>query len=493
MDAARTPVIVGTGQINDRPADPADGLDSLGLMEAALHRADADAGGGWLTALDTLSTVDQISCPELTGIAPALAARLGATPARAETTAMPHGDSPIRLLNQAANRIAGGEATVCAVVGAEALRTAAKRAAAEGKRPGDILRGSPKRKINPYRRAFGLVAPTDMYPLYENACRHAWGQTLAEGQQETGAIWSRLAATAAATDSAWLRNGATAEEITTPSPANRPIAHPYTKLMVANASVNQGAGFLVTSLAEARRRGIPDDRLVFVGAGAGADEPYELLSRPNFTASPSMAAVLTATLARNGLATSDLAHVELYSCFPVVPKLARRILGWPADRPASVFGGLTFGGAPVANYMSHAVACMTDLLRGTDARGLLYANGGIVTTNHAIVLSGAPLDVTLPLDPDVQAAADATRADAPALDEDHAGPVTVESWTVFYDRDARPTRGVVVARTPQGARTLAEVPPTDTALIAALTDGSLDPVGQPGTITLEDDRRRFRL
>lgn len=488
----RIPVIVGVGQINDRrEEDRAAGLDSLALMEAALRRAEADAGGDWLSALDTLSTVDQISFPDLTCIAPALADRLGAAPKVTETTEMPHGDSPIRLLNRAANRIAAGEATICAIVGAEALRTAAARAAAEGKRPGDILRSSPKRKVNPYRRAFGLVAPTDMYPLYENACRHAWGQDLAAGQAETGRLWAGLSRVAAETAGAWIRNPVTAEEITTPSPANRPVAHPYLKLMVANASVNQGAGSLVTSLAEARRRGIPDARLVHVGAGAAAQEPYELLDRPDFTASPSMETVLARTLDFNGLTAEDLALVELYSCFPVVPKLARRSLNWPEDRPVSTFGGLTFGGAPVANYMSHAVVAMTRALRGTADRGLLYANGGIVTTNHAIVISGAPLDTTLPRDPDVQAEADAKRAPVPALDEDHEGPVTLESWTVLYDRQARPVRGIVVARTPAGARTLAEVPPEDAALIATLTDGAIDPVGLEGRITAANGTRRF--
>ncbi|MGR3320477.1 MAG: hypothetical protein ACU0DK_00930 [Pseudooceanicola sp.] len=492
-DPQRIPVIVGVGQINDRPEDPVEGLDSLGLMEAALRRADADAGGGWLGTLDALSTVDQISFPDITGIADALAARIGAAPRIAETTEMPHGDSPIRLMNLAANRIGRGEITTAAIVGGEGLRTAAKRAAADGKRPGDILRGNPKRKVHPLRRAFGLLAPTDMYPVYENACRHAWGQSLAEGQAESGAIWSRMAGVAAGNEGAWIRKGATEAEITTPSPANRPIAHPYTKLMVANASVNQGAGFIVTTLAEARRRGVPEDRIVHIGHGAGANEPYEMLERADYTRSPSMETVLTSTLAFNGIAAEDLAHVELYSCFPVVPKLARRTLGWPLEKPVTVFGGLTFGGAPVANYMSHAVVEMVTRLRGTADLGLLYANGGIVTTNHAIVLSGAPRDIAFPQDEDVQDRADAARGPVPALDEDHEGPVTVESWTVFYDRDGAPTRGVVIARTPGGARTLAEVPAADTALVARLTDGSVDPVGMAGGIASRDGKRVFTL
>ena len=78
MDAERTPVIVGVGQINDRPSDPDQGLDTLGLMEASLRRADEDAGGGWLADLDGISTVDQITYLGLTGIPEKLAAAFGA-------------------------------------------------------------------------------------------------------------------------------------------------------------------------------------------------------------------------------------------------------------------------------------------------------------------------------------------------------------------------------------------------------------------------------
>ena len=60
------------------------------------------------------------------------------------------------------------------------------------------------------------------------------------------------------------------------------IAFPYCKLMVANSSVNQGAAFLVTSLAEARARGISDDRVTFVGQGAAAHEPVDLMARVSY-------------------------------------------------------------------------------------------------------------------------------------------------------------------------------------------------------------------
>ena len=43
MDPARIPVIVGVGEVKDRPADPADGLEPMALMAEALRRAEQEA------------------------------------------------------------------------------------------------------------------------------------------------------------------------------------------------------------------------------------------------------------------------------------------------------------------------------------------------------------------------------------------------------------------------------------------------------------------
>ena len=484
--AERVPVIVGVGQANDRPDDPADGLNSLALMAEALELAQRDAAGagGWLADCDALAVVGQISWPQINPVAAKLTARLGMAPAHVEET-LPHGDSPVRMLSEAANRIGRGEAVICAIVGGEALRTAGQLAARTAGTAHDPLRHAAHRRRTGYAQTYGLTVPTDIYPLYENACRAAWGQSLAEGQAESGAIWAQMSAVAAVNPHAWLRQERTADEIVAPAERNRPVAFPYTKLQVANAAVNQGAGFIVTSLAEARRRKVPEDRLIFVGHGAGAHEPASILERPDFVSSASMELVLRAALDRNGLSADGLAAAELYSCFPCVPKMARRVIGWPVDRPVTVFGGLTFGGGPIGNYMSHAVAAMVEHLRGTDGCGLLFGNGGYATCNHALVLSGQSRDARFPQDFDVQAAADAARRPAPPVDEDYAGPAMLETWTVHYARDGNPRSATVVSRTPAGARTLALVPADDTVAIAALTGGLAEPVGSAGRITFD--------
>ncbi|WP_432199632.1 acetyl-CoA acetyltransferase [Erythrobacter sp. W53] len=493
----RIPVIVGVGQINDRPDDPANGLDPTALMAAALHRADEDAGGGWLEACDSLAVVSQLAWPHLNPVDGKLAETLGIAPAHREQTAMPNGDSPIRLLNEAANRIGAGEAKLCAVVGAEALRTAAKLAAArqaankeqgggQQKKP-NALRDASHRVRKGYVQSHGLTVPVDVYPLYENALRHKYGQTLAEAQAESGAIWSGFSQTAAANENAWMREAVSPVDVVTTSGQNRPIAFPYTKLQVANSSVNQGAGFLVTSLAEARRRGVPEGKLIYVGYGAAAHEDNNFMTRARFDGSASLETSISKAMELNTVTTTDLAHVELYSCFPCVPKMARRVLDWPLDRPMSVFGGLTFGGGPIGNYMSHAVASMVDALRESGGKGLLFANGGYATHNHTILISAEPLDAQFPQDFDYQAEADAKRGAVPEMDRDYTGPATLETYTVHYKRDSSVKLGTIVAATPNGDRTLAIVRPDDEQTLAFLTGGTADPIGASGTITRDED------
>lgn len=488
IDASRVPVIVGVGQLNDRPDVPAEGLDALELMEAALHLADADAGGNWLARLDSLAVVDQISFRKLNPLPEKLAERIGARPSLAYQTPIASGDSPILLMNEAANRIAAGEITVAAVVGAEALRTASARAALmakEGARnPRDLGGGM----LKTYQGRYGLAAPIDVYPLYENAGRAAYGQTLDQGQAESAQIWSLFSQVAADNPGAWIKAPRTPEELLASGPENRPIAFPYNKLMVANSAVNQGAAFIVTSLAAALEAGVPEARLIYVWRGAAAHEPDNILARDRYDRTTAMEVSLRRALELNGLGTEDFDFVELYSCFPCVPKMARRVIDWPLDKPASVFGGLTFGGGPIGNYMTHAVVSMVLRLREEGRLGLLFANGGFATHNHTIVIGReAPAAGALPHEFHFQEEADAARDRVPPLVEDYEGAGVIETYTVLYERSGDPRFGVIVGRNARGERFLAKVPASDSAAIAVLTDGRQSPVGMAGSGALNAD------
>jgi hypothetical protein len=312
------------------------------------------------------------------------------------------------------------------------------------------------------------------------ASAHAWGQAPAATQAESADLWARYAAVAADNPSSWLRRAYTAEDIARVTPDNRLIAWPYTKLMVANPMVNQGAAVIVASLAAAREAGVGTSAIVHLVGGAAADEPRDYLARDGYAASPAQDAVLARALDLVDGRRFDA--IELYSCFPCVPKMARRTLGLGADVVPTVTGGLTFFGAPLNDYMLHAVAAMVRRLRSGGGTGLLYGQGEFVTKHHALVLGSDRPDRALDQDFSVAGDAEKRRGPVPPTVMPADGTATLETATILYRRDGTADHGVVILRTEEGARTMAAVAPDDRATLAAITDPDRYPVGREGLI-----------
>ncbi len=487
----RLPVIVGVGEIVDRPQEITQGLEPLALLVEALRRAEADSGGRWLSQIESLDVVNFLSWryrdPEKQ-----LAGRLGITPNHAYYGPV-GGESPIRYLHEAAQRIARGECSVAAVCGAEAQSTATKAERAGLTLPWTPFAhdvAEPKRGAafqKPLAVKLGVFRPVSVYPFYEAATAAHWGQTPREAMAESGALWSAYSKAASDNPNAWLKRRFAPEEITTPSPDNRLIAWPYTKLMVANPMVNMGGAVLMTSLAKARAAGIPEDRLVHIRGGASAEEPRDYLERDQFIESHAQNAVLRAVTQLAGGDGKAFDAIELYSCFPCVPKMARRTLGLGPDVEPTVTGGLTFFGAPLNTYMTHAACAMVRKLRGGARLGLLYGQGGFVTKHHALVLSRqAPL-AALEQETSVQSEADRHRGAVPDFVTEAGGQGTVESFTVIYGRNNEIDHGVVMLRTSANARALARVAAGDRRTLAHLLDMDRTPVGSSGDIVTAED------
>ncbi|WP_295854130.1 acetyl-CoA acetyltransferase [Tardiphaga sp.] len=487
----RIPVIVGVGEYSDHPKELTAGLEPLALITEALKRAEQDAGAKLLHEIDSLDIVNFLSW-RYQDPAKQLSEQLGIAPKHAHYGPV-GGESPIRFIHEAAKRIARGEAVVAAICGAEAQSTATKAERAGVTLPWtpfahdapEPLRGANYQK--PIATTLGVAKPVTVYPFYEAAAAAHWGQTPRQAQQESGELWSRYSKVAADNPEAWLKRAYTPEAITTPTPENRLIAWPYTKLMVANPMVNQAAAILVTSLAKARAAGIPEDRMVHIQGGAAAEEPRDYLDRDQYVESHAQNAVLKVAMALAGGHGSAFDAIELYSCFPVVPKMARRTLGLGADVQPTVAGGLTFFGAPLNDYMAHAACAMVRRLRAGARLGLLYSQGGFVTKHHALVLSREAAAHPLAQDTNVQAEADRDRKPVPAFVTNASGNGTVESFTVIYGRDGQIEHGVVILRTADNARALARVPADDTATLAHLMDQDRTPVGSTGAISTAGD------
>src|SRR5216684_1221630 len=318
----RIPVIVGVGEIVDRPKEISRGLEPLALLEGALKRAEGDSGGKLLGDIQSLDIVNFLSWryrdPEVQ-----LADRLGIKPKHAYYGPV-GGESPIRYLHEAAQRIARGECSVAAVCGAEAQSTATKAERAGVTPPWTPFAHDveePKRGAafqKPLAVKLGVFRPVTVYPFYEAATSAHWGQTPREAMVESGELWSRYSEVAAQNPNAWLKHRFTPAEITAPTADNHLIAWPYTKLQVANPTVNMGAALLMTSLAKARAADIAEDRLIHVWGGASAEEPRDYLIRDQFFQSHPQNAVLKAMMDLVGGDGHAFDAIELYSCFPCV-------------------------------------------------------------------------------------------------------------------------------------------------------------------------------
>lgn len=333
--------------------------------------------------------------------------------------------------------------------------------------------GEERPPVNDAEAAVGLELPVFMYALIESAVRAASGATPEAHLAVIADLWSRFSAVAAGSPHAWIQHRYTPEEIATPSAENRLVSSPYTKLLTANIQVDMASGLILASAQAAERAGIPKDRWVFVHSGAQAQEEWHVSERESLASSPAIRAIGGDALRHAGLAIDEVAHVDLYSCFPAAVEIAAGELGLPIDNPArslTVTGGLTFAGGPGNNYAAHAIASLVPLLRDEpDSYGLVTALGWYLSKHAIGVYSARP-----PKRPYASFDSQPQRPPPRCALTDYAGPATVEAYTVPHRRDGSPEAAIVSALTPDGARVLLRCSKDD-VIEAILAE---DPIGR---------------
>jgi acetyl-CoA C-acetyltransferase len=463
----RTPVIVGVGQLTQRTDQGEPVLEPVDMMAEAARRAEADSGGrGVLAAAQTVRCIRQASWP-YGDAARLVAERVGA--AGASTGYTNNGGQIVgALVAETAAEIAAGSLDVALLVGGEAWRTvtAAKRAGTalhwshqpEGTVP-DRIFGAPLEHRDPAEVAIGANNPINIYPVLENALRAAAGRSVADHRAHLGRLYAGFSAVAVQNPYAWDRHPYTAEEIATPGPGNRMVGFPYTKLMCSNEQVDEAAAILLCSVERATALGIPDDRWVFPYAGASGEAPT-VTERPNLAESPMLDATAALLWQLAGVGPGDVAHADLYSCFPSAVQAQAFSFGLGLDRPLTVTGGMRFSGGPWNNYPMHGLAAMVGVLRrDAGAVGLCTANGGYVTKQVAVVYSTTPPSVPFRF-----VAADLAGLPRRPVVTDAAGPLTVESYTVMHGRSGEAEEGFVLGSMADGARAWGRI--TDPATLA---------------------------
>lgn len=413
MIDARTPILVGAGQITDATGAPSSERSRVAFCAEAARAALADTGAS-IGAQALGRKIDALAVMEFfSDISPRFASPFGRSSNPPKSVAdrldvrprqllYSHsgGNMPQYLVNRFAEEIAHGETELALVCGAELLRSTqnARKAGLAidwNEDPG----GEPER-VGDRRFGFsdeearhGLRAAIHFYPLLENAIRGGLGRDMRTHMTAMGQLFERLAEVAKNNPLATRREGYSAERLATISDDNRWICFPYPRLMNANAIIDQAAAVLVTSVEKARDWGIPEDRWVFLHGCADGTDTWVVSERERLDASPAIRGCARLALDMAGKTVSDVAAFDLYSCFPSAVEVAMKEIGLAGDdpRPISVTGGLPFFGGPGNNYVTHAIAEMMNVVRKKPGTfGMVTANGNYLTKHSAGLYSTEP-------------------------------------------------------------------------------------------------------
>jgi acetyl-CoA C-acetyltransferase len=463
MQDARRPVLVGLGRSHD--AAPV-----VELMTEAVRRAAVDAG-----APGVLASIDRIVVPQgswsLTDPARSVARRLGSADAR--TVLCQIGVSQQEVINHVLASVAAGESEVVAIVGGEARAWARDGGTEldEEHAPPDTILERPPDFVASIEGAAGIVWPVvQQYALIENALGAADGASQPEHREAIASLWSRFNEVARGFPEAAFPAPMDAATIATPGPGNRPLAFPYNRWHASQWTVDQASALLICSAERARDAGVPRDRWLFPHVALHSSQAVTLTARRRLDRWPSMGVLGRAAERLLGTPLRELAHAEVYSCFPVAVRIQQRELGLSPDATPTLTGGMAFAGGPFNHYVLLSTTTLGERLRNAPVqRGLITTVSGMLSKPGLCVWSASP-PAGAPLLADLAAEAVAATEVQPVVDAAPARKTvaSVASFTVTYGGadGSEPERTVVVADLPDGVRTAATCEDARTARLA---------------------------
>jgi acetyl-CoA C-acetyltransferase len=326
-----------------------------------------------------------------------------------------------------------------------------------------------------------------LYPLFENAYANSLGRTAQQHLPSIADLSSRFSIVAAAhPEHSWYPQERTKDWLMTVSKENRVFGYPYRKWMCARDEVDQSAAVIMMSWAEAKRRGISDDKLVFIHGSGDAIDCDMVALRHRFDRSISMQIAYDEAFRSAGLGKADakkIALFDIYSCFPVAVEQACDCVGLNPETDdvtrMTQTGGLAYHGGPGSNYSCHGLCALVEKLRLDKFRGeygIVGANGGWLTEHSVGVYSTKPPQKTF------------SRRDLAEYKGDYAlpmesfadspnGKAKILTWTVRFERKSDdPETGIIIGEMVSGddagKRFFANTNPGDLETCQWLIDGN---------------------
>jgi acetyl-CoA C-acetyltransferase len=156
-------------------------------------------------------------------------------------------------------------------------------------------------------------------------------------------------------------------------------------------------------------------------------------------------------------------------------QIIRNQLGIEEDdpRPLTLTGGMPFFGGPWSNYSIHPVVTAVDLIRENPSlKIMVVANGGYNTKESIGIYGNSP-----PIKPWNSEEASTLqdeifRGKHLKVVERANGTLTIEAYTIMYDKKGDPTMVIVLGHLEDGSRTLALLP-QDSNILKALEQQEL--------------------
>jgi len=491
----RSPCVIGVGQRTWHLAGDEQAPEPLEMLAevVALATDDCASSGDVLGAVQSLDTVYCMSWPydDLPG---RLAGALRIAPARQQYSGI-GGTMPQRLLSAAAVAIGAGELDVALVCGAEALDTK-RRLKKAGERPSWSYRHPDpppfpfEAPFHPSEVAHEVFQAWLTFATRDIARRARLGIGPDEYRRRIGDLLAPMSAVAATNPNAWFPVAHHADELITPTPANRMVGYPYTKTMMSIMDVDMAGALILASHEAADRLGVPAERRVYLRGWAEAHDAVYVAEHVDLSRSPAMDWAFAGALGRAGVGIDDVAHLDLYSCFSSSVHFAADALGIDPltdTRPVTVTGGLPYAGGAASNYLAHAVATMAGVLRADPGSfGLVSGVGMHMTKHNAVLYSTEPPDAVpepVPARPD-----DWPEPATVPIVESWSGPATVATYSVVHGRDGGPEWGLAVVDLPGGGRGYGRIDDAD--LLSALEADEW--VGRTVTATPDGPVNRIR-
>lgn len=447
IDKERQPVIVGVGRFTQFPKPVEECLNPVGMMVESARRAAIDAVGHHRSN-DLLKDLIAVASPGMftesrwraifgkevpmyKNFSQTVATSLGAEKVTPDFCwrSWPGGNGPQYLMNTFSELISKGEVAQGPIlIGGVEENSTFDRAVRAGNKEklrengwGDYGVGSIKPPANdpitvnrhgkiaiehyPMMRQMAQhmgSATVDMYAHYENAYQHKLGRSTTEHLEALAELFSRYSIVAACQPQhSWFPKAKSKEFLMTTTKENRMMATPYNKWMIARDEIDQSAAYLVMSWAEAERRNIPRNKIVFLWGSGDAFDHYALPLRKHLNDSEAMKMAYKEAFRSSGLGEPDhkkIGCMDIYSCYPIAVEIACSAIG--IDDPLKVdvtkltcTGGLPYHGGPGNNYASHSIVSIVEKLRTSHYRGklgLVGANGGMLTEHAVGIYSTEP-------------------------------------------------------------------------------------------------------